>query len=216
MNLKRLKQAEAEFLARYPGGFNHPDMITIGKKHNVGKMTEQAKELLSKKSFQNTGPVLDSLIKIVSRSSMVSMFEKPKFRDYVNGLDRDEREALAMGFQLLLHGKQQRGFEIIIDILARGKLAKWSLVTICPTYMKPLDEVFVKPTTAKNVIKYLELENLDYQPRPSWAFYEEFRRQILAMKEKVDPSISPSNAAFTGFLMMSLGDHQIWTEAIAA
>ncbi|MDA7771345.1 hypothetical protein OAR36_07835 [Pseudomonadales bacterium] len=209
MNLKRLKQAEAEFLARYPGGFNHPDMITIGKKHNVGKMTEQAKELLSKKSFQKTGPVLDSLIKIVSRSSMVSMFEKPKFRDYVNGLDRDEREALAMGFQLLLHGKQQRGFDIIIDILARGKLAKWSLVTICPTYIKPLDEVFVKPTTAKNVIKYLELENLDYKPRPSWAFYEEFRRQILAMKEKVDPSISPSNAAFTGFLMMSLGDHQI-------
>jgi hypothetical protein len=209
MNLKRLKQAEAEFLARYPGGFNHPDMITIGKKHNVGKMTEQAKELLSKKSFQKTGPVLDSLIKIVSRSSMVSMFEKPKFRDYVNGLDRDEREALAMGFHLLLHGKQQRGFDIIIDILARGKLAKWSLVTICPTYMKPLDEVFVKPTTAKNVIKYLELENLDYKPRPSWAFYEEFRRQILAMKEKVDPSISPSNAAFTGFLMMSLGDHQI-------
>ena len=209
MNLKRLKQAEAEFLARYPGGFNHPDMITIGKKHNVGKMTEQAKELLSKKSFQKTGPVLDSLIKIVSRSSMVSMFEKPKFRDYVNGLDRDEREALAMGFQLLLHGKQQRGFDIIIDILARGKLAKWSLVTICPTYIKPLDEVFVKPTTAKNVIKYLELENLDYKPRPSWAFYEEFRSQILAMKEKVDPSISPSNAAFTGFLMMSLGDHQI-------
>jgi len=209
MNLKRLKQAEAEFLARYPGGFNHPDMITIGKKHNVGKMTEQAKELLSKKSFQKTGPVLDSLIKIVSRSSMVSMFEKPKFRDYVNGLDRDEREALAMGFQLLLHGKQQRGFEIVIDILARGKLAKWSLITICPNYMKPLDEVFVKPTTAKNVIKYLELEDLDYKPRPSWAFYEEFRRQILAMKEKVDPSISPSNAAFTGFLMMSLGDHQI-------
>ena len=209
MNLKRLKQAEAEFLARYPGGFNHPDMVTIGKKHNVGKMTEQAKELLNTKAFQKTGPVLDSLIKIVSRSSMVSMFEKPKFRDYVNGLDRDEREALAMGFQLLLHGKQQRGFEIVIDILARGKLAKWSLITICPNYMKPLDEVFVKPTTAKNVIKYLELENLDYKPRPSWAFYEEFRRQILAMKEKVDPSISPSNAAFTGFLMMSLGDHQI-------
>lgn len=209
MNLKRLKQAEAEFLARYPGGFNHPDMVTIGKKHNVGKMTEQAQELLSKKAFQKTGPVLDSLIKIVSRSSMVSMFEKPKFRDYVNGLDRDEREALAMGFQLLLHGKQQRGFEIVIDILARGKLAKWSLITICPNYMKPLDQVFVKPTTAKNVIKYLELENLDYKPRPSWAFYEEFRSQILAMKEKVDPSISPSNAAFTGFLMMSLGDHQI-------
>ena len=209
MNLKRLKQAEAEFLARYPGGFNHPDMVTIGKKHNVGKMTEQAKELLSKKAFQKTGPVLASLIKVVSRSSMVSMFEKPKFRDYVNGLDRDEREALAMGFQLLLHGKQQRGFEIVIDILARGKLAKWSLITICPNYMKPLDEVFVKPTTAKNVIKYLELENLEYKPRPSWAFYEEFRRQILAMKEKVDPSISPSNAAFTGFLMMSLGDHQI-------
>ena len=209
MNLKRLKQAEAEFLARYPGGFAHPDMLVIGKKHNVGKLTEQAHELLSKQAFQKTGPVLDSLIKIVSRSSMISMFEKPKFRDYVNGLDRDERQALAMGFQLLLHGKQQKGFEIILDILARGKLAKWSLMTICSTYMKPNDEVFVKPTTAKNVIKYLELENLDYKPRPSWGFYKEFRSQILGMKKMVDASISPSNAAFTGFLMMSLGEHQI-------
>jgi len=206
MNYKRLKQAEAIFLNRYPGGFAHPDMVAIGKKHNVARMTEQAHEMLSKKAFKQTGPVLDNLIKVVSRSSMVSMFEKPKFRDYVNGLDRDEREALAMGYQLYLHGKQQKGFEIVLDILARGKIARWSLMTICPVYMKPMEEVFVKPTTAKNVIKILELENLEYKPRPSWDFYKEFRRQIIEMRGMVDPCVSPSNAAFTGFLMMSLAE----------
>ncbi|MCB1645371.1 MAG: hypothetical protein KDI36_07955 [Pseudomonadales bacterium] len=205
MNLEKLRQAEADFLSQYPGGFSHPDIQAIGKKHNVTRMTEQTQTLLSKDAFKQTGPVLDSLIKIVSRSSMVSLFEKPKFRDYINGLDRDEREALAMGFQLMLHGKQEKGFDMVLDILARGKIAKWSLMTITPLYMRPAQEVFVKPTTAKNVIRYLELENLEYKPRPSWAFYEEFRRQILDMKQRVDPSLSPSNAAFTGFLMMTIG-----------
>lgn len=35
-------------------------------------------------------------------------------------------------------------------------------------------------------------------------FYEGYRDLILDMKSKVDPSLAPSNAAFSGFLMMSL------------
>lgn len=27
MNLKKLKQAEKTFFQRYPGGFNHPDIV---------------------------------------------------------------------------------------------------------------------------------------------------------------------------------------------
>jgi len=205
MNLDKLKRAEANFLQHYPGGFNDPEMIAIGKKHNVGRMTELSQELLDENSFFNVGPVLDSLIKIVSRSSMVSMFEKPKFRDYINSLNTDTRRSLAAGFQQLLHGDQEQGFNQILEILVEGKIARWSLITICPLYYRPNAEVFVKPTTAKRVIEHLELKNLDYTPRPYWAFYAEFRAQILDMQQHVDPSLSPSNAAFTGFLMMSLG-----------
>lgn len=203
MNLKKLREAESIFLHRYPGGFASEEMIKVGKKHNVDKLSEFASGALAKKAFVNQGAVLDDIVKIVSRSSMVSMFEKPKFRDYVNGMNRDDREFLAAGFKRLLHGKQDKGFNDILDVLTEGKLAKWSLITICPLYYKPTTEVFVKPTTTKNVIKQFELEGLIYKPRPSWAFYESYRSAISLMKSKVAPSLSPNNAAFTGFLMMT-------------
>ena len=203
MNLKKLREAESLFLHRYPGGFQDEDMKHIAKRHNVDKQIEFTKTALAKKNFANQGAVLDDIVKIVSRSSMVSMFEKPKFRDYVNGMNRDDREFLASGFQRLLHGGQATGFQDIVDVLSEGKLAKWSLLSICPMYYRPQKDVFVKPTTTKNVIRQFELKELEYKPRPSWAFYKGYREAITEMKAAVSPSLSPNNAAFTGFLMMS-------------
>ena len=108
------------------------------------------------------------------------------------------------GLKEQLHGDQQKGFEKILDIMKIGKMAKWTLISICPVYFRPQEEVFVKPTTAKGVIAHFELESLLYRPQPYWAFYEEFRSVINQMKNEVDPSLSPNSAAFTGFLMMSL------------
>jgi hypothetical protein len=209
MNLQKLREAESLFLLRYPGGFENEDMQKIGKKHNVGKLAEYTATALAKPKFRNQAKVLEDIVKIVSRSSMVSMFEKPKFRDYVNGLSRDDREFLAVGFRRLLHGNQKQGFNDLIDVLSEGKLAKWSLITICLLYYRPQREVFVKPTTTKNVIRQFELEGLIYNPRPSWDFYAAYRDVIEAMKKQVNPSLSPNNAAFTGFLMMttSIGEH---------
>jgi hypothetical protein len=204
MNLSKLREAEALFLHRYPGGFQNEEMLkVVAKRHNVGKLSEFAATALAKKNFAKPGALLDDVIKIASRSSMVSMFEKPKFRDYVNGLARDDRELLVAGYKRLLHGKPERGFNDVLDVLSDGKLAKWSLMTIHLHHFRPQQEVFVKPTTTKNVIRQFELEGLEYRPRPSWAFYERYRSVIDEMKAQVDPSLSPNNAAFTGFLMMS-------------
>ena len=203
MNFDRLKQAEANFLLHYPGGFNDPELVSIGKKHNLSRMTQLCEEQLATSCFARTGPVLESLTKIVGRSSMVPMFEKPKFRDYVNSLNRATRRELADGFHDLLHGDAESGFNQVRDILVEGKIAKWSLMTICPLYLKPQQEVFVKPTTAKKIVTELELP-LEYKPRPSWEFYTGFRSAILEMKSHLDPSVATSNAALTGFLMMSL------------
>ncbi|MEO2177519.1 MAG: hypothetical protein ABGY96_25975 [bacterium] len=204
VNLEKLRLAEANFLLQYPGGFDHPDMVAVGKKHRVDKMSEFTAEVLAKSRFKDRGMLLENLVKIVSRSSMVSMFEKPKFRDFVNALDMAEREALSKGFKKMLHGKQERGFNEVLDLFTDGRVAKWSLITIFLVYFRPMTEVFVKPTTAKGIIQKLELDHLVYKPRPSWEFYEAFRTAINDMKAQVDPSLSPNNAAFTGFLMMSL------------
>jgi len=203
VNLQKLREAESLFLHRYPGGFENEDMQKVGKKHNVGRLSEYAATALARKNFNQQARILDEIVKIVSRSSMVSMFEKPKFRDYVNGLSRDDRAFLATGFKRLLHGEQEQGFNDLVDVLSEGKLAKWSLITICPLYYRPQSEVFVKPTTTKNVIRQFELEDLVYNPRPSWEFYVGYRDAITRMKAAVSPSLSPNNAAFTGFLMMT-------------
>jgi hypothetical protein len=44
MNLKKLLQAEAAFFMRYPGGFNHPEMEALGKKHKMDKMITLTQE----------------------------------------------------------------------------------------------------------------------------------------------------------------------------
>jgi hypothetical protein len=92
----------------------------------------------------------------------------------------------------------------MLDVLKSGKLAKWSLLTIIPIFFRPQTDVFVKPTTAKGIIEFLELKSLQYKPTPTWAFFEEYRAVINEMKSQVDPSLSPYNAAFSGFLVMSL------------
>ena len=207
MNVRKLREAQGTFLARYPGGFADQELVDIGKKHNVGKVSELAQAALAKKNFSkanlNRTQLLDDIVKIVTRSSMVSLFEKPKYRDYVRGLSRDDREYLVEGYRKLFHANQAQGFEQVLDVLREGKLAKWSLMTICLFYLKPEQEVFVKPTTTKNVLRQFEVQDLVYKPQPTWAFYAAYRDLINDMKSRLDPSLSPNNAAFTGFLMMT-------------
>ncbi len=204
MNLEKLKRAEEFFMTRYPNGFSHPDMLAIGKKHKMDRMISLSQECFAKKNFRDTADIIESMIKIVSRSSMVSVFEKPKFRDFANSLEPKHKNAITSGLKEQLHGDEQKGFEKILEIMKIGKMAKWSLISICPVYFRPQDEVFVKPTTAKNAIIHFELTGLIYKPQPSWEFYKDFRCIINDMKTKVDPLLSPNNAAFTGFLMMSM------------
>lgn len=203
MNRQKLKRAEARFMERYPGGFSHPEMQAIGKKHRVGKMVDMAHSEFAREKFRDPEAVAEAMVKMVSRSSLISLFEKPRFRDTVRIMAHSEKDLLTSGLDEFLHGNQQNGFDAMTATLAPWKLAKWSLLTVIPNYYRPEDEVFVKPTTAKGVIDYFELKGLTYSPQPSWDFYQRFREAILTMKPSVDVSLAPSNTAFLGFLMMS-------------
>ncbi|MFC3195256.1 hypothetical protein ACFODZ_13465 [Marinicella sediminis] len=204
MNLDKLKQAEAQFLQLYPQGFADPGLLAIGKKHRMPQMIEQCQALFDKQAFNKPHSIVEEMIRMVSRSSMVSMFEKPKFKDFVKSLPGTDVDRLSEAFYEQLYGDQHRGFEDLLNLLMTQKLAKWSLMTILPNYVWPHREVFVKPTTAKGVIHWFELQDLVYKPRPSWDFYQRYRANIMDMKQQVVPSLAGSNAAFSGFLMMSL------------
>jgi hypothetical protein len=205
MNLRKLKQAEAEFLARYPGGFADPGLASIKKKHNVEKLTEFAQANLTRTHFNKPEQVCETLVRIVSRSSMVSMFEKPKFRDFVRSLNNHEKEHLAFAFEKRLYGRSKRaGFEEILGMLSHYKIAKWPSISAVPYYLAPKKEAFVKPTTAKGIITYLEVDNMQYKPTPSWEFYSAYLKLLGQVKKEVHPSISPNYAAVSGFLMSTM------------
>lgn len=205
MNIRRLREAEAAFLARFPEGFSDPGLAQIRKSHNVDKLAAFARANLTKATLSRPRTCADVLLKIVSRSSMVSRFEKPPFRAFLEGLDSKELRRLCDAFQKRLFGrKRQEGFDELVEQLARYKLARWSLVSAVPFYLAPSREVFVKPTTAKRIIVFLQADDLLYQARPSWTFYDGYRKLVIEIKQHVDVSLTPNNAAVTGFLMATM------------
>lgn len=204
MNIQRLKQAEKHFFEIYPGGFSHPNMVAIGKKHPVDKLATFSHDAFSKAKFKDTEHILDSWTKVISRSSVISMFEKPKFKSFIKTRNSNEREVLVDSLKMMLHGKQAQGFELQLDLLKTDKMAKWSIISAVPAYFRMDEEILLKPNTVKGIIQYFELENLNYKPTPNWEFYKEYQKQILKMKAQIDSSLRPNNPAFCGFLMMSL------------
>ncbi len=204
MNRIRLKEAEERFLMDYPGGFSNPLMLEIAKKHKGEKMNKLAQESFAIEQFESASRIVESMAKIVSQSSLVSIFEKPKFRDLTKVMNTNEKERLSHGLREFLHGNQGFGFELMCDLLNEYKLAKWTLLTVCPVYYRPSQEVFIKPTTTKGIIEHFELEGLKYSPKPTFEFYRAYREQINQMKAELGASLQGGNAAFTGFLMMSI------------
>lgn len=205
MNLAHLRQAEASFLQRYPGGFADPELDTIRKRHDIDKLSAFTRESFSRSNFNRPELICEALVKVISRSSMVSRFEKPKFRDFVAALNSHEKQALATSVEKRLYGRQKRqGFEEILGMLAHQKLARWSVISAVPFYFAPTKEAFVKPTTAKGIIKFLDATDLNYAPTPSWEFYRGYLRLLGEIKANVVPTLTGNNAAITGFMMMSL------------
>ena len=204
MNKAKLKAAEGSFIERYPGGFANPEMLELIKKHKVEKMKKMAQDSFALDQFAGAGKIVEAMLKIVSQSTLVSLFEKPKFRDSVRSMSDNEKDHLSQGLREFLHGDQAAGFGMMTGLLQEYKIAKWPIITVFPIYYRPSVEVFIKPTTAKRIIEYFELTGLKYGAQPTYAFYQAYREQIMLMKQEVDFSLQGDNAAFCGFLMMSL------------
>ncbi|WP_150467975.1 hypothetical protein [Francisella sp. SYW-9] len=204
MRLDRLRKLELDFFEVYPQGFNDPEMQKIAKKHNIDKLSELTQQTFSNSSSISVDAFLEDIVRIVSRSSMVSMFEKPKFKEYIHHLDDIQKQKFSEALINLVTKQQKKGFEDLVAMLSKAKLAKWSLITICLFYFNPQKEVFIKLTVTKDVISFFELQDLVYKPTPTWEFYKKYRDIINSMKKSVDKSFTTNNAAFTGFIMMSL------------
>ena len=205
MNLHKLKNAEDYFFELYPDGFEDVGLLPIIKRHNTAKIGEQVREMFAKENFSQPDIICENFVKIVSKSTLISLFEKPKVRDMMKEMRMERRDMFSIGLYEMLYGDPKEGFDIVVEILSFYTLAKWSIVTLIPYYFYRDKAFFIKPTTTKNVITFFEIEGLVYKPRPSYEFYVQYTNVLQNMKKEVSQKISPhDNAGFTGFLMMAM------------
>ncbi|GAU79961.1 hypothetical protein [Fusibacter sp. 3D3] len=207
MNIEKLKTLEKHFFMAYPMGFDTPEMLEISKKHKVEKMKDYVNAHFRSECFEDVERVFADYIKLISQSSLVSIFEKAKFKDLAKTFTLEEKAKFIGGVQAFLYGDQELGFTTQIEVLTRYKIAKWPILTVLGVYIRPEFEVLIKPTTAKGILVYFE-EDLKYVSKPTYAFYSQFRTLINDIKKHTDDSLQVDNAAFCGFLMMSMDDHQ--------
>ncbi|WP_331775063.1 hypothetical protein [Sulfurospirillum sp. 1612] len=209
MNIEKLKNTQAYFFELYPKGFEDIGLQPVMKRHNTAKVEAHVRTLFAPDQFANPELICENFTKIVSRSSLVSLFEKPKVRDMIKGMGHEQKDMLSIGLYELIHGDKRAGFESMVDVLLIHRLAKWSIITLIPYYYARNKNFFIKPTTTKNIIKFFELEGLVYKPRPSYDFYVAYTKTLKKMQALVHKSLSFENAAFTGFLMMAMEEEAL-------
>ena len=192
MRIDKLFELQGDFFARFPDGFDDPELHKRIKKHNVDRLAAQAQEMFAETQFGMPEAIVQNMILLIKRSSM-------------------EREILADGLFELLHGKKisdkEKGFDQILEQLVTLKLGRWSLISAIPYYYNMTENWFIKPNTTKMILKYFEMDKeLVYKPRPSFEFYQDYSEFLTNLRDEADPKLSKSNAAFTGFLMMSINE----------
>lgn len=204
MKLEKIQDLESEFLHRYPKGFEDAHFFPTMKKFKPEKLEEFAKEALKKENFSNPNLLVEGFFKTVQKSVLVSLFDKLKLKDAISSLNTYEKDMLSIEIYELLYGNKKEGFEGLVAFLAQYNLAKWTIISVVPYYLHRQKEYFIKPTTTKNIIKYFELKDCIYKPKPSFEFYENYTTILDEIKSNMNNSLSFDNAAFTGFLKVAI------------
>jgi len=203
-NIEKLKDLEAEFLESYPKGFNDEEILKIIKRFKSEKFEEEVRTLFEKNNFSNPDIICNNFLKIISKSPLISLFEKPKLRDAINQMGMYEKDMLSISIYDFLYGSKKNAIETMVEILSKYRLAKWTIITLIPYYFYRKKEYFIKPTTTKNILKYFEVENIIYKPTPTYEFYKEYKKFLNSLKKEASKTLTKDNAGFTGFLKMSL------------
>lgn len=203
--IEKLKDMEALFLENYPRGFENEEILKVVKKFKSEKFSQEVNELFTKDNFSQPEIICESYTKVVSKSPLISLFEKPKLRDAIKSMSMYKKDMLSIAIYDSLYGNQKEGIESLVEILVEYKLAKWSLVTLIPYYLNRDKEYFVKPTTTKNILKYFGVTSFIYKPRPTYEFYKNYTDFLNTLKTYTDDkSLTSENAIFTGFMMIAL------------
>lgn len=204
MKMEKLVVLQESFLELYPEGFESEALQAVAKKHKMEKMKTFVKENFGKEDFDDSDDFMVRFTKLISMSSLVSVFEKTRFKDCARSFSEAEKMLFSKGVYEFLYGDQGMGFSMQIEVLDTYKMAKWPILTVLGVYMRPETEVLVKPTTVKAVLNYFEVEDFAYASKPNYEFYARYRDLVNKLKKETGKILQVDNAAYCGFLMMTI------------
>ncbi len=168
------------FLDMFPDGLEDTAWNELGKKHNPNKIFKMFENELSKDNLKHLidikkyGEVLDISLAAIKKSSVVSVFEKVAFQNFVKYVDRKE---FAEKFYNFLYNYNDKSFEEFVTVLISCKKyknanpAKWPVISFFKAYQNPEEFVIVKPNTVKAVAKFLDFD-IEYKPLPNTNTYK--------------------------------------------
>jgi len=204
MNIEKLKELEDSFFEYYPNGFLDEKLVKVGKIFNTPRFTKMAIDSFEIKNFSDIESICQDFFNILLKSPLISFYEGSTLRNALKSFTNYEKDMLSIYLQDILYSGYKNSFDDFLELLASKNIAKWQIVTLIPYYFAPNNNYFLKPTTTKNIIKYFELENLKYNPKPSLEFYLNYTKQLENMKKHLRKELRDDNARFTGFLRMAL------------
>lgn len=100
--LNKLKILEEHFFEMYPNGFDDEALKVMVKRHKADKLKEFTKCSFSKDMFAIPLQICEDAKKVISRSSLIFLFEKPKFKDAINSMSLEQKEIFSIGLYIKL------------------------------------------------------------------------------------------------------------------
>lgn len=198
------KEIIKKFKILYPNGFEDEKWKEGEKKYKVEKINSFVDNNISKKIFENyintnqTGKIIELIEKIISLSSVVSVFEKIAFRNFINEANNKIIDSFAILLNNMLYGKDfEENFDSFSDFLVSNKylgkntnIAKWTLVTSILAHIKRNEEVLIKPNTAKYISKILQ-KPFYYISVPNIITYNDYKKIVMEFKNELEKDFMP-------------------------
>ena len=181
------------FLLRFPQGFADEEFKNSAKRHRTSdKILAIIKNDFDVASLQREDTYqinknIALILKIVTMSSMISVFEKVAFRNYL--ADSKIHETFLQALYDLITKKDHESFDNFVCVLnlrkreTNKRVATWPLVTFFLLYFDEYHEIFIKPNTIKRLIKLLEFD-VEYVSYPNYETYQKIKEMVETYKKQ--------------------------------
>jgi len=181
------------FLLRFPGGLDDEEFNELGKKHRSSdKILDTIKNDVDLNSFileddYHINKNIETITKLVTKSSMISVFEKVTFKKYI--ADKKIQATFLKALYEMLTNLNENTMSEFVGVLnlknaeLNKRVATWPLVTFFLVYFNDNNEIFIKPSTIKKLGKLLEYD-IKYESIPNYMTYTNIKKMIMDYKKQ--------------------------------